>query len=179
MKKRITKKSWLKEGLDVLAEQGAEKLTIDFLCRRLHVTKGSFYHHFRNRENFIENLLQYWEEANTLAVIQLGESHKDSRDKIREITDIAVASLPSSLEASIRAWALKNEKARYFQERVDNTRLDYCRKLWADLLKNDAEAEVVARLYYSSFVGCQEIMPAMKEAEIHAMFDLLVDRLAK
>ena len=96
MKKRITKKSWLKEGLDVLANLGAEKLTIDTLCIQLGVTKGSFYHHFKNRQNFIESLLAYWEEVNTLAVIKLSEGLGDTREKIKEITSIA--SMSSSQE---------------------------------------------------------------------------------
>lgn len=179
MKKRITNKSWLKEGLDVLANLGAEKLTIDTLCSRLGVTKGSFYHHFKNRENFIENLLAYWEEVNTLAVIKLSEGLGDTRDKIKEITSIAIASMSSSLEVSIRAWALKNDKARLFQERVDQARLDYARKLWGELLGNGEEAELVSRLYYSTFVGCQEIMPPIPEKEVYAMFDLFLEKVTK
>jgi AcrR family transcriptional regulator len=177
MKKRITKKSWLVEGLDVLANLGAEKLTIDTLCSQLGVTKGSFYHHFKNRENFIENLLVYWEEVNTLAVIKLSEGLGDTRERIKEITSIAIASMSSSLEVSIRAWALKNNKARRFQERVDQARLDYARKLWAELLGNGEEAELVSRLYYSTFVGCQEIMPPFPEKEVYAMFDLFLEKV--
>ncbi len=179
MKHRTTKKSWLKTGLQILAQQGAEKLTIAALCTQLNVTKGSFYHHFKSRENFIENLLQYWEEANTLAVIQLSENLGSTRAKIREITTIAVASMSSSPEVSIRAWALKNDKVRLFQERVDKTRLDYAQKLWTELLNNDEKARSVSRLHYSFFVGCQEIMPTMKEAEIYAMFDLFIDKITQ
>jgi AcrR family transcriptional regulator len=177
MKARNTSKSWLKEGLNLIAELGVEKLTIDELSARLNVTKGSFYHHFKNRETFIEGLLKYWEEANTLAVIELSESIGDSRDKIQQITAIAVASIAASPEVSIRAWAHKNEKVRRYQERVDKTRLDYSRKLWGDLIKNDQKAELVSKLYYASFVGCQEIMPAIREEEIYAMFDLFADRV--
>jgi hypothetical protein len=32
------------------------------LSRRLDVTRGSFYHHFRNREDFVRTLLAAWEE---------------------------------------------------------------------------------------------------------------------
>ena len=177
MKKRTTKKSWLKEGLNVLANLGSEKLTIDTLCSQLGVTKGSFYHHFKNREDFIENLLAYWEEANTLAVIKLSEGLGDTREKIKEITSIAIASMSSSLEVSIRAWALRNDEARLFQERVDQARLDYARKLWGRLLGNGEEAELVSRLYYSTFIGCQEIMPAFPKKEVYAMFDLFVEKV--
>lgn len=173
----MTKQSWLREGLDVLANLGAEKLTINTLCSQLGVTKGSFYHHFNNRDNFIEDLLAYWEEVNTLAVIKLSEGLGDTREKIKEITSIAIASMSSSLEVSIRAWALKNDEARLFQERVDQARLDYARKLWAEILGDGEEAELVSRLYYSTFVGCQEIMPPIPEKEVYAMFDLFLEKV--
>ena len=87
--------------------------------------------------------------------------------------------MSSSLEVSIRAWALKNDEARLFQERVDQARLDYARKLWGELLGNGEEAELVSRLYYSTFVGCQEIMPPIPEKEVYAMFDLFLEKVTK
>lgn len=64
------KQALLAEGLDILAVHGPNGLTIDALCTRLACTKGSFYHHFRNREQFVRDLLEYWIEEHTLRVIE-------------------------------------------------------------------------------------------------------------
>jgi len=65
----ITRRRWLQEGLALLEESGAEALTIESLTSRLGVTKGSFYHHFTNYQDFQESLLVYWEEAGTVSRI--------------------------------------------------------------------------------------------------------------
>ena len=47
---RHKREDWLEQGLAVLVQAGVEALTIDGMCQRLGVTKGSFYYHFQNRE---------------------------------------------------------------------------------------------------------------------------------
>lgn len=54
-KSRRSKIDILAFGLDILSEYGEGELTIDFLCQKLGVTKGSFYHHFKSRDLFLEN----------------------------------------------------------------------------------------------------------------------------
>jgi AcrR family transcriptional regulator len=60
---RFDREAWLEAALEVLARQGQAKLRVETLARQLGVTKGSFYHHFKNREAFLKALLAYWAEA--------------------------------------------------------------------------------------------------------------------
>src|SRR5258708_7461683 len=43
---RLSVDDWIQAGFAILAEEGIKALKIDRLCRRLGVTKGSFYWHF-------------------------------------------------------------------------------------------------------------------------------------
>jgi AcrR family transcriptional regulator len=43
---RLSVDDWVQAGFAILAEEGIKALKIDRLCRRLGVTKGSFYWHF-------------------------------------------------------------------------------------------------------------------------------------
>jgi AcrR family transcriptional regulator len=43
---RLTVDDWVQAGFAILAEEGIKAMKIDRLCRRLDVTKGSFYWHF-------------------------------------------------------------------------------------------------------------------------------------
>jgi AcrR family transcriptional regulator len=43
MNSRLTVDDWVQAGFAILAEVGIKALKIDRLCRRLDVTKGSFY----------------------------------------------------------------------------------------------------------------------------------------
>ena len=58
----------------VSASQGTDALTIDRLARGLGVTKGSFYHHFRNQADYRAALLKYWEQAGMADMVDLPET---------------------------------------------------------------------------------------------------------
>ncbi|MBB6732148.1 TetR/AcrR family transcriptional regulator [Cohnella zeiphila] len=68
------KRKWLEEGFSLWGERGAGFLTIDTLTSRLGVTKGSFYHHFQNWQNYKENLLSSYENERTLKIFDVTTS---------------------------------------------------------------------------------------------------------
>ena len=74
---RITRERWLEEGLKLLAGKGFKHLTLSELLARLKVTHGSFYHHFRNRRDYTEALLQAWQQQMTVDVISGTEAIGD------------------------------------------------------------------------------------------------------
>lgn len=57
---RLSRDDWLQRALEILADEGKNKLRIDPLVKRLGVTKGSFYWHFKNRSDFVQTLVEYW-----------------------------------------------------------------------------------------------------------------------
>lgn len=95
-------------AVKILGELGHEGLTINRLCTRLGVTKGSFYHHFADFDAFVEQLLSAW--AGTTQryieeVVALG-------DPVRQFDAVMVAwsNMPHEAEGAIRAWARSNPR---------------------------------------------------------------------
>lgn len=68
--KKVDKKQWFIVGLDVLEKEGFTRITIDNLCGLLQITKGAFYHHFKNIDGYIDSLMKYWLELNTFEFIR-------------------------------------------------------------------------------------------------------------
>jgi len=60
-KNSLTAEDWLDEALKVLAKEGVKAIAVEPLAKRLGVTKGSFYWHFKNRDMLIAELLKFWE----------------------------------------------------------------------------------------------------------------------
>ena len=54
---KLSKEDWLEKGFEILSEFNQDKLRIQYLCDRLGVTKGSFYHHFQGIQGYISELL--------------------------------------------------------------------------------------------------------------------------
>ena len=67
-KHRLDKRDWLDAALAELAGGGINAVAIEKLAARLGVTRGSFYHHFHNREQLLREMLDYWAEHWTVDI---------------------------------------------------------------------------------------------------------------
>lgn len=170
----LEEKHWFDTGLSLLVAEGPHALTVEALCRRLSVTKGSFYHHFQGYDSFRSGLLAYVEREGTLEIIERAEEASTPRDKLRRLLDVIVALLRQSEwdpEVAIRAWALQDTDARALQERVDRRRIAYVQGLWEQMGSDAPQAEARARLLYAILVGSQQMMPPANADELQALFD--------
>src|SRR5262249_25949398 len=59
---RLTANDWVTVGFAVRGEQGIKGIKIDRMAERLGVTKGSFYWHFRDLDDFLDALTTKWAE---------------------------------------------------------------------------------------------------------------------
>jgi AcrR family transcriptional regulator len=69
-KPKLTRKKCLEFSLDLLIKEGNTKLRIDTLVQSLGVTKGSFYWHFKDRDDFIFKLVEHWTLVSTQVVVE-------------------------------------------------------------------------------------------------------------
>ena len=155
---RKTKRDWLIEALTVLAEVGAQSLTIDLLTERLSVTKGSFYHHFGNYDGFKESLLDFFEAEGTLEIIDYTEEGHTPQDKLQRLLEVTAAFSPD-VEVAIRAWALQDDMVRAYQTRIDQRRIAYVKSLFVALTGDDTLAQQRAEILYIVYIGSQQVFP--------------------
>ncbi|GIH93075.1 TetR/AcrR family transcriptional regulator [Planobispora siamensis] len=168
-----TKQDWLDEGLVILASLGAPALTIELLCERLGLTKGSFYHHFRGMPGYRTALLDHFEARFTTSLIDVVESepHLPAAVRLERLIDLVGRTGDSAdLEVAVRAWAQQDEQAREVQERVDRRRTEYLRVLWEQ--RGGEEPDTMARLLYLILVGAGHMVPPLTFKEIREVYDL-------
>jgi AcrR family transcriptional regulator len=173
----LTRRRWLEEGLTLLEEAGAEALTIESLTSRFGVTKGSFYHHFANYQDFKERLLEFWEEEGTLRIIQWAEKEASPPDKLARVIQASLH--PSRLDVALRAWALQDEQVRVHQQRIDQQRLAYLEALVSANRADRLYAQQLARVLYSIYVGSQHIIPPIQGEDLSALYQLVQQWFAK
>lgn len=152
---------WVREGLTVLAEAGPDGLTIEELCRRLHLTKGSFYHHYANRSIYIQALLAFWEQEMTARVIEASQQEGVPLQRLRRLTQISTTFEHERVEMILRVWASQDETVRAAVERVDRRRLQYLGELCGLILGNPDEGLVLAQIFYTMYVGAQHLVPPL------------------
>ncbi len=151
---------WLTAGLQVLVASGAGGLTIDTLCRRLDVTKGSFYHHFPDQRAYRQALLEHWEQEHTLNIIRLSEEQATPAERLVRLGRL-VSATDAGIGVAVRAWALRDPYVQAFQARVDQARLAYLQAVCLPLVGDPDGATVLAHLLYSVYIGAQQMIPPL------------------
>ena len=160
---RAPRSIWIEAGLRALAAGGPDAIRVEALARTLHVTKGSFYWHFDNRDALLEDLLGTWERVSVDEVIERieetrGDEAPTARSKLARLGAIAVSSDalgvdPLAVELAIRDWARRDKLVARKLRRVDNRRMDYMRSLFRTFCADAAEVEDRCLLAFSLWIG--------------------------
>lgn len=152
---RTTKAAWIEEGLRALAAGGPEAVRVETVAASLHVTKGGFYHHFRDRQALLDAMLDTWEETLVDRAIESSDrGGGDGRTRLRRLFSAANASEDLlALELSVRDWARRNPGVAERVRRVDSRRLAYLRPLFAEFCDDPADVEGRCLLVLTLFVG--------------------------
>lgn len=144
--RRLSREDWLRGGLDALSREGVPGLRTERLARQLGVTTGSFYWHFRDRNDFQKQLLDFWADEMTVHVMEeMDRSGGDVRERVRGLFTRIIADRLARYETPVRAWALTYARARDAVARVDRLRLDYVTELLRGLGFRGAQPEMRAR----------------------------------
>ena len=64
----------LEQRFRVLVAEGDGALTVEALCERLEWSKGSLYHHFDGRPDYVTAVLETWEGQAPDRLIETGRS---------------------------------------------------------------------------------------------------------
>lgn len=168
---RLTKKDWIEEGYKILSEFAQDKLKILYLCKRLKVTRGSFYHHFTSIDDFIQALMKNWEEENTLNLIRISNKNEHPVLKMKTLAH-QIAQSNQRLEASIRSWSYYHPIVKQHIEKVDTIRLNYVQAVFEALGFEERKSKQKAFLNYATLVGMQQLNPNLKAQEMEELFEL-------
>ena len=157
-KVKNSKADWLEFALDVLVNKGPDALKIEPLCKLKTVSKGSFYHHFKNRADFIDQLMLHWFEKMTLDFIAQANQQSTPLERLEQLDKI-ISGTNIEAELHIRAWALKEPHIGIHLAKIDQQRQQYLKTCSVALGVQPALAPDVATMAYSSFLGLQQIHP--------------------
>lgn len=149
---------WLEFALDILIKKGPDFLKITPLCELKGVTKGSFYHHFKNRSEFINSLMTHWYQKMTLDFITQANTQASPLERFKKL-DQVIANQNIEAEMHIRAWALKEQSIAVHLEKIDQLRQDYLANCYIELGMEKAQAQDIALMAYANFLGMQQIHP--------------------
>lgn len=166
---RKTKQDWLEAGLTVLGQDGIDGLTIDRLTSLLGVTKGSFYHHFKNQQVYRKELLATW-ETDTIHIVQAIPPKTGPADAITAILASLRVRDPAA-EIAIRAWATQDAQASTIVARVDRYRIEVLQAILGAAAHDQGIGDQRGLMLYTILVGCLAVVPPLTIDEVMPIFD--------
>lgn len=107
---RLGADDWITAGLDVLVESGVTAVKILPIAKRLGVTRGSFYWHFKSREALLGCLLEAWEGKNTRAILRAAATPGTLIDRYIALSRLWLgwSDFDPRLDVAVREWSRRD-----------------------------------------------------------------------
>ncbi|BAU64098.1 transcriptional regulator [Stanieria sp. NIES-3757] len=136
-----------------MAAKGVEAVKVEVLARQLEVSKGSFYWHFKNRDELLEAILQRWEEQTEWLIeqSQLAATPKERLFKLFALAE-EICQQPDP-EPAIFLWAKKVPAVQKRVHALENKRVNYLAELLTDYGFETTEARQRAEVAYLALMG--------------------------
>jgi AcrR family transcriptional regulator len=167
----LNREQYFELGLELLAEGGAKAVTIDALCTRLRVTKGSFYHHFAGVRGFVSQLLAYWEDRYGQRLAREALAACGPAELIPLLKHGASREVHHEAESAIRALAQSAPEAAEVQRRVDQGREDLLIDAYTGAGVPATSAATLARIGMAILIGTQQRERPVDRDRLFALFE--------
>ncbi len=156
---KTSKLAWLEAGFQMLSEGGIDSVRVDRISKKIGLTRGSFYWHFKNRAEFLDSMLELWHKKGTHDIIDLVEQEKGNLNNRLGLLLNLTASGPGAqyggkfAEMAIRIWGKTNPKVAEVVKKIDAERITFVNKILLDMQVETALASFLAEIIYDTYIG--------------------------
>jgi AcrR family transcriptional regulator len=156
-RKQLDRNGWIDGAIETLADEGVAGLRVEALAKRFGVTKGSFYWHFKDRQDLIGAILQTWKDGRLRDIDKQSVAPAGKEcEQLLQVIDIYGSNRNRkgiAIELAVRDWARRDAQAGAIVEAVDRYRLESAVKLFVASGRSDDEAKSRSLLLYAYVFG--------------------------
>ena len=151
----LSAQDWAQAALKAIAHGGLAAVAIEPLARTLGVTKGSFYAHYRNRDELIAAALADWVRSHGEGGLAEYAAIADPARRLRELlTTVVHAVQPLAPSVHLSLLGDRNDpRARDAVRRVNRARLELLTRTYSELGLPPDRATSRARVAYAAILG--------------------------
>ena len=143
---KLTREDWLENALTILSRKGPSALRIEGLSAALGVSRGSFYWHFKDRNDFIHALLEYWHEEYTVGALAAVERDGGTpEERLLRLMRIVHDHDLSRHDLTVRSLATLDSQFSKTVIKTDRFRLDFIQSLFLEMGFTDDQRQIRAR----------------------------------
>lgn len=165
---RFGKSHWLDLGQTLLKTEGPAALTIERMTASAGKTRGSFYHHFKSRNAFLEAMIAAWQRS---SLTQLAERLQDaeSLEAKRAVMRGVSSDWDAAFERQLRFLAAQEPHVANLLATVDQLRIQGLASMIRLLQPDIEDPDAFAFVQYASVVGGQMLLNSSDDPRIPAI----------
>lgn len=179
-KAQLTRDDWLDAAAGEVAAGGFSQLRVLTLSKKLGVTRGSFYWHFKDHEDLVVSFLDRWRDRR-FHELQYWKPHGDDVEtELRRILELLLTDASRNIrrlqvELAVRDYARRNDYAADLVTEVDTARINQNCTLFQRLSSDSQRVKDLSLLLYVATIGSQVVLTGKKgdEATIRRIEDLM------
>lgn len=152
---RLSAQDWARAALKAIADGGLVAVAVEPLARTLGVTKGSFYAHYRNRDELIAAALAEWVRSHGDEGLAEFAAMADPARRLRELLTVVVQAVqPLAPSVHLSLLGERNDpRVRDAVRRVNRARLELLARTYRELGLPPDRAASRARVAYAAILG--------------------------
>ncbi|WP_328608394.1 TetR/AcrR family transcriptional regulator [Amycolatopsis sp. NBC_00345] len=156
---RLSAQDWARAALQAIADGGLAAVGVEPLARTLGVTKGSFYAHYRNRDELIAAALAEWGRSHGDESLAAFAAIADPAQRLRDLlTAVVQAVQPLAPSVHLSLLGDRNDpRVQDVVQRVNRARLDLLARTYRELGLSPGRAESRARVAYAAILGLMHL----------------------
>lgn len=150
---QLTRADWLKTALDLFKTEGIEAVRITRMAQMRGVTRGSFYWHFRHRQDLQDALVSYWRQKNVESVLHALDDVASLDDGILSLFSawLSPDRFEPGLDLAMRDWARRSEPVSQAVNKAD----EQCMNVMAAFFERHGFGRTDARARARTIYACQ------------------------
>ena len=146
--KGVSKRQWLTKALETLETDGYEAVKIDRLAKQLGISRSGFYYHFKDRQDLLQHLLDYWANEYTAVITEDMDMKKlDAEKRLFTTMKIVREKKLPKYDLAMNSWAKVDPLVDKVVKKVIKIRLDFTRAMFEELGFDGDELEMRARMF--------------------------------
>jgi len=150
-RKPLDRHEWIEGAIEALADESVAGMRVEALAKRFGVTKGSFYWHFKDRQDLVDAVLQAWKAGR---IDGSNAPAGQAREQVLQIIDVDGSNRKDvAIELAVRDWARRDAQAGAVVEAVDRYRLETASRLFVACGLGDEEAKSRSLLLNAYLLG--------------------------
>jgi AcrR family transcriptional regulator len=162
--KGLSQEKWLQLAMNAMENDCKCKFSLDSLIKAMPVSKGSFYWHFKNREDFLFALVDYWGRTDTSTVIgALAALPEDTsaEKKLWEMMCLIDEMKMNSHELLIRSLGFEFPELMPAIVEIDKKRYEQVKRIFVDLGFDGEQLEMRTRAFITSTMLDKHVLPEL------------------